>query len=121
MKCQPVPPGLDRSLSLSCGLNGYEERTTEELFLGVAQGDMGWGDLPALNRQDPQPAWQRKALGTRRAGIEEQRIAEPFGFRLMRVAEDADIGPFPIQERSPLVSQLSAFIHDVPDRHALPA
>jgi hypothetical protein len=43
---------------------------------------------------------------------------EPFAFRLMSVAKDADVRLFAIQEGSPGLCELPAFIHNATDRDA---
>src|SRR5688572_20872911 len=97
------------------------EPAPQALVSPVIQHDVGCCDLPVLDRQDSQPARQLKPLRAGRAGIEEQDGTSALGLWLMRVAEDTDIGPLPVQERLPLAGQLSALIHDVPDGHALPS
>ena len=59
-----------------------------------------------------------ESLRSRRSWIEKQRLAEPFRFWLMRVAEDADIWMFTLQERPPLFRHLPAFVQNMTDGDA---
>jgi len=85
------------------------------------QHNVCWRDRAVRNRQDPQRAGQVKPLGAGRAGIEEQRVAEPLRLGLMGVAEDADVGPFSLQERAPILSEFPAFVQDVSKRNSTTA
>jgi hypothetical protein len=67
------------------------------------------------NDKDAQPARQLESLRSCRSWIEEQCLAEPFNFRLVRVTEDADIRLFTIQKGSPVSCELPAFIHHMPE------
>ena len=91
---------------------------TVNLFRPAAQYNVCWRDRPVRDRQDSHSARQLKALRAGRARIEEQDGARPLGLWLMRVAEDADIGLFTIQERSSLFGQLPAFVENVSDRNS---
>ena len=53
-----------------------------------------------------------------RAGIEQQSLTEPLRSWLVRVAEDADIWMFTLQERPPLFRHLPAFVQDMTDGDA---
>jgi hypothetical protein len=68
--------------------------------------------------QSPDCAWEVEPLWARRARIEEQRLAEPFPLRLVRVAKDADVRSFAIQKGSPVLRELPAFIQNMTDGDA---
>ena len=53
-----------------------------------------------------------------RAGIEQQSLTEPLRSWLVRVAEDADIWMFTLQERPPLFRHLPAFAQNMTDGDA---
>ena len=75
-------------------------------------------DSAFTDREQSHPSRQLEALRTSRSGIEQQRVSEPFVLRLMRMTEDTDVRPGPIEKRFSLFGQLSRFKHDVPNRDA---
>ena len=79
----------------------------------LLQLNMHGFDLSVYHFQSPDRSWQRESLWARRAGIEPQRLAEPFNFRLMRVTKDADVWLLAIQEGSPALRELPAFIQNM--------
>lgn len=91
------------------------------LFRSVSQRDVGKRDRPVRDRQDAKPAGQLKSLRSGRPRIEEQGAAKPFGHRLVRVAEDADVRPFSFNKCPTFLGEFSAFIQDVSDRYPSPA
>lgn len=70
--------------------------------------------LPREN-EDSHTSWQLEPLRACRSWIEEQRLTEPFRFRLVRVTENTDVRLFSIEKRSPFPRQLAALIHDMTD------
>ena len=76
-------------------------------------------DLSVYRFQNPDRPWEVEPLWASRARIEEQRLAEPFRFWLMRVAEDADIWMFTFQERPPFFRHLPAFVQNMTDGNAV--
>jgi hypothetical protein len=73
--------------------------------------------LPRKNK-DAQTPWKLEPLWPRRARIEQQCLAKPFNFRLVRVSKDADIWMFTLQERPPFFGHLPAFIQYMTDGNA---
>ena len=57
-------------------------------------------DLSVYHYQNPDRPWEVESLRARRAWIEEQRLAEPFGLRLMPMTKDADIRLDFLEQRS---------------------
>jgi len=68
--------------------------------------------------QSPDCAWEVEPLWARRARIKEQRLAEPFGFRLVGMAKEADVRPFAIQKGSSVLREFPAFIQYMTDGDA---
>jgi len=69
--------------------------------------------MPGPNRsashfQNADCPWEVESPRACRARIEQQRLAEPFNFRLMRMTKDADVWLVFLQERLPILRQLSA-------------
>jgi hypothetical protein len=56
-----------------------------------------------------------ESLRSRRSWIEQQCLSEPFDFRLMRVAEDADVRSFAIQKGLSVFRELSTFVQNMTD------
>lgn len=52
------------------------------------------------------------------AGIEQQRPAEPLDLRLVRVAEDADVGLFSLKKCAAFFLEFPAFKENMPEREA---
>jgi hypothetical protein len=75
-------------------------------------------DLSVNHFQNPNRSWKVESLWARRARIEQQRLAEPFGFRLMGVTKDAEVWSFAIQEGSAALRQLPAFVQNMTDGDA---
>jgi hypothetical protein len=77
-------------------------------------------NMPELDRsfyhyQDPDRPWEGESLWACRARIEQQRLAEPFGFRLVGMAKDADVRSFAIQKGSSGLREFPAFIQNMTD------
>lgn len=53
-----------------------------------------------------------------RSWIKQQRLAGPFGFRLVGMAKDADARSFAIQKSAPVLRELPAFVQNMPDGDA---
>jgi hypothetical protein len=68
--------------------------------------------------QSPDCAWEVEPLWARRARIEEQRLAEPFGFRLVGMAKHADVWLVFLEERSSILRELPAFVQNMTDGDA---
>ena len=73
--------------------------------------------LPRENK-DAQAPWQLESLWPCRTGIEQQRLAEPFDFRLVGMAKHADIRLFALKKGSSFLRQLPAFILNMTDGDA---
>ena len=79
--------------------------------------------MPGLNHsvyyfQNPNRSWQLEPSWPCRAGIEQQRLAEPYNFRLMRMTKDAEVWLGFLEERSSALRQLPAFIQNMTDGDA---
>ena len=68
--------------------------------------------------QNSRPARQIEHSRPRRARIEQQRLAEPFNFRLMRMAKDAEVWLVFLEERSSFLRQLPTFVQKMTDGDA---
>jgi hypothetical protein len=86
------------------GLISQENET--RFYFGVAE------------TQKTKTSGQLESLWSSRSGVEEQRLAEPFNFRLVRVTEDANIKLRTIQKGSPVFCEPPAFIHHMPESSA---
>jgi len=75
-------------------------------------------DLSVYHFQSPDRSWQRESLWASRAEIEQQRLAEPFNSRLMRMIKDAEVWLVFLEERSPALRQLPAFVQNMTDGDA---
>jgi hypothetical protein len=84
----------------------------------VSQANEARHDLFFLQYQESNPAWKREPFWTRRARIEQQRLAEPFNFRLMRMTKDAEVWLVFLEERSSFFHQLPTFIQNMTDGDA---
>ena len=74
--------------------------------------------LPRENK-DAHTPWQLESLRTCRSWIEQDHLAQPFNFRLVRVAKDTDVRSFAIQKGSPVFRELAAFIQNMTDGDAV--
>jgi len=72
----------------------------------------------ALDRDDANAAWQTKSFHPGRTRIEEQRLAEPFNFRLMRMTKDAEVWLGFLEKHSSVLRELPAFIQNMTDGDA---
>ncbi len=72
-------------------------------------------DLSVYQFQSPDRPWEINPLWTRRARIEQQRLAEPFDLRLMRMTKDSEVWLLTIQKGSPVLCELPAFIQNMTD------
>ena len=75
-------------------------------------------DLSVYHFQGPDLPWEVEPLWARRARIEQQRLAEPFGLRLMRMTKDAEVWLLAIQKGSPTFCELPTFIQNMTDGNA---
>jgi hypothetical protein len=75
-------------------------------------------DLPVYDFQNPDRPWEFESLWARRAGIEQQRLAEPFNFQLMRMTKDTEVWLFFLKERSAVFRQLPACIQNMTNSDA---
>ena len=73
--------------------------------------------LPRENK-DAQAPWQLESLWPCRTGIEQQRLAEPFDFRLVGMAKDADVRLDFLEKHSSALCELPAFIQNMTDGDA---
>lgn len=74
--------------------------------------------FPCVIVSSPTPRGRENRLGPAEPGLNEQHLAEPFNFWLMRVAEDADIWMFTLQERPSFFRHLSAFVQNMANSDA---
>lgn len=75
-------------------------------------------DHSVYHFQNPDRPWQLKPPRACRAGIEQQRLAEPFNFRLMRMTKDAEVWLVFLEERSSILRQLPPFVQNMADGNA---
>ena len=72
-----------------------------------------------MNGQKSNSAWKLEPFWPGRTRVKEQRLAEPFNFRSMRMTKDTDVWLLAIQKGSPVLRQLSAFIQNMTDGDAV--
>ena len=60
--------------------------------------------------KDAHTPWKFESLRTCRSWIEQQCLTEPFGFRLVGMAKDADVRLFALKKRSPVLREFPAFV-----------
>ena len=75
-------------------------------------------DSPPRKNKDAQPPWKLEPFWPCRTWVEQQRLAEPFGFRLVRVAKDTDVRSFAVQKDSSVLRELPAFAQNMTDGDA---
>ena len=72
-------------------------------------------DLSVYHYQNPDRPWEVESLRARRARIEEQRLAEPFNFRPMRMTKDAEVWLAFLEKHSSVLREFPAFIQNMKD------
>ena len=72
-------------------------------------------DLSVYHYQNPDRPWELESLRARRARIEEQRLAEPFNFRPMRMTKDAEVWLAFLEKHSSVLREFPAFIQNMTD------
>ena len=75
-------------------------------------------DLSVYHFQSPDRPWEVESLWALRVRIEQQHLAEPFNFWLVRTTKDAEVWRAFLEERSPILRQLPAFIQNMTDGDA---